>query len=141
MNWYRQSQLSYDLNLKENEYRARVKIQSSKDNIEKKWEANIDEDVEFVYLINLDKRNWGIKGIDVVFRDSITVTLLINYFDFHENVIKEERKPLIIDMSKLTVNYVSGYGIYIVEIDIQLTKELEVDYENSYVTVSKGGQT
>jgi len=140
MNWYRQSQVGYDLNLKENEYRARVKIQASQDNVDEKWEANIDEDVEFVYLINLDRRNWGIKDIDVVFQNPVTITLLVNYFDFNGNVIKEDRRPLTVDMSKLIVNYVQGYGIYVTEIDIQLTKRLEVDYENSSITVSKGGQ-
>lgn len=138
--WYKKSQSDpLGLGLKENEYRADVRIKSNKLGPNGDWEANIDEKTNFIYNIELDERIWGIKDINIWFSGLLNVTMVITYFDQNGDPIKEDTKPLSIDLSKIPVDYVNGYGISVTDIDIELTPTLEVDYDSSSITVSKAG--
>lgn len=137
MNWYKTSQTN-PFGLGESQYSATVRVNASEYGPNNEWEAVIDDKSVFHYNIELEHRSWGIKGISVSFQDILKETIVITYFDKDGSEIRTEDRPITIDMSKLPVEYVNGNGIYVTDIDISLTPNLEIDYGSSSITVVKG---
>jgi hypothetical protein len=134
--WYKKAQIDQN----SNQYEATVEIRVLESADDGSWDAEIREKVHFKYNIELEHRSWGIKDINVSFRDVITSTIVITYFDKQGNEIKTENRPISIDMSKLPISYSKGDGIYVTDLDLYLTHDLQVDYDISFISVIKGGR-
>jgi hypothetical protein len=124
--------------LAENEYTAKVHIRAKEYAPNHEWIAEIDDSILFRYNIDLAIHSWGIRDISVVCKDIAQTHMLISHYNEDGDVVNTEDKPISIDMAKLKINYVSGNGIYVSNVHIELNKDLTIDYNNSEIDVVKG---
>lgn len=139
-NWYKKAQVPIT-DLLESQYTATVRLHCTEYGPNGDWEAVIDSNPTFIYDIELEHRSWGVKDINVSCNKILEETLSVTYFNEGGDEIRTEDRPISIDLSKLSINYVNGDGIFISDIDIDLNEDLTINYENSFITAVRGGVT
>ncbi len=133
-NWYKKSQADSG-NLNENEYIARVKVNIHHLGLDNKSELILNMMVSFKYIIEIEYASWGIKDINVFFKDILQLPATLNKYDQQGEFISDSEKILLLDMSKLKIDKLEGSGVFVSDLDIELNDNFEVDYNNSSITV------
>jgi len=88
--------------------------------------------VSVPFNIDLEFRSWGLKDISVMLYDEITVPYLL--VDMEAD--REEERELVVDLSKLNIDYYEGGGYYPEVLVIHLNEDGTVNYADSYMHVS-----
>lgn len=90
------------------------------------------------FAVEIEARNWGIKGMEIYATATIVIELDINEWGDEEDTRSE--KSIVLDLSKLPVEKMNrGDGVYTVDsLDIVLNEQFEVNYEASQIVFING---
>jgi len=98
---------------------------------DKAWFAETVDRPNIPFYLDLEYRDWGLKSINVFFRDKV----MIGYTVVNQDTDEAQDKEVEVDLSNLKTEWApSGYygpeSMYLV-----LGSDGAVDYEKSYITV------
>ena len=117
------------------DYRMTTKVQVNVYPLNSDRDVDINEsDVEITWDMEPEYRSWGMKGIDVTLRDTVTVLYTENIYtdDDEESVDKE----IEIDLSSIdhkNINWTPGSHVLPTALTVYLNEDGSVNYEKTSI--------